>query len=122
MSIYLRDPETGKVILAKNTRKPKMTIKGTGRSWDWLTRGLEIGGEEVDVHYDSTWGVYAYFERDGHWYKVDLTHAEETFPLYDDSPRGYPANYDILRGRERLEKVPRSAYDAFLEETGGLGE
>ena len=41
-----------------------------GRCWDYDL--LDIDGKEVKFWFDSAWGFWFYFEKDGEWYKVSI--------------------------------------------------
>jgi hypothetical protein len=54
-------------VSAYACRKPKGTGH-RGRTWDTFGKVI-VDGKEYRAVCDTTWGTYAYFEKDGKWYK-----------------------------------------------------
>lgn len=117
MAKYLRHRDSGKVMVAKNASRPKMSQHG-GSTWD--TRAAVVDGEAANFYVDSTWGRYAYIELGGSWYKVSVLGADYNTAA-EDYTEGYPVNWDIVTGHPGLETVPKSELDSFLESVGRTG-
>lgn len=56
-------------LTATPCKPPKMSSH-QGRSWDSVR--VEINGEPVTLHYDSTWGKNYYFQWGGQWYRMAI--------------------------------------------------
>lgn len=54
------------------TKRPK--FGGKGRTWD--SEYKTINNERVEVFLDTTWGSYAYFQKNGQWYKFQHLDVE----------------------------------------------
>lgn len=61
----------GKRIIATKTNRPLFSSH-RGRTWDSVTWVLD--GKATNVYYDSSWGMYGYFQHPNthHWYKLSL--------------------------------------------------
>src|SRR3990167_10192322 len=59
----------------KSASKPKFTSH-RGRTWDFME--ASINNEHIEMHLDTTWGFYLYFEYKGRWRKISV--AEVDYP------------------------------------------
>lgn len=137
MAIYLQDPDSGKVMLAKNASAPSghNNIGQRGRTYDWRTHTVYIGKTECSVWCDHRWGKRLYIHYDDKWYTVAIDHETDTFGGIPTNAE-YPHNFDIIVKRaypratkldftvtgNRLEidvtpghlvQVSKAEYDAF---------
>jgi len=70
------------------TKRPKFR-NHRGRTWDNCYVILP-DGEKIEGHLDTTWGIYAYFEKDGQWFKFCMHHYTDIAPGND-----YTCFFDI---------------------------
>ncbi|MDD5353048.1 MAG: hypothetical protein PHS93_07815 [Candidatus Omnitrophica bacterium] len=57
-------------VICIKTNRPKMS-EHRGRTWDYEERDIS-GYERIKVWFDSTWGLYGYFEICGQWWKTKI--------------------------------------------------
>lgn len=136
MAIYLKDPVSGKVLLAKNASAPSChnNVGYNGKNYDWRDDTVYIDSEECEVWSERRWGKRLYIHYNDKWYTVDIYHAEDTFGGWANVD--YPDNIDIVIERDyprpteihftitgdgleidvtpgHLVKVPKAEYDDF---------
>ena len=68
MILYNEQKQKTKII---KTKKPKFSDK-FGRTWDVDNDCLFIDGSSINIHLDTSFGIYGYFLFKDIWYKIKL--------------------------------------------------